>query len=141
MHFRGQTLRLAARAEVLRTTGSATSCVVMTSGFPACKPISDLPKATWRCSNQNCGSRVRTSFRKTARLRSVTRTNTCSDSQPSDGAMSALVSNRERRRQVGGWTAGEGQFASARGFITSAFTISNSGERSDFHCSLIFVPE
>ena len=36
---------------------------------------------------------------------------------------------------------GEGQFASARGFITSTFTITNSGERSDFHCGLIFVPE
>jgi hypothetical protein len=36
---------------------------------------------------------------------------------------------------------GEGQFAAARGFITSTFTISDSGERSDFHCGLIFLPE
>jgi hypothetical protein len=37
--------------------------------------------------------------------------------------------------------SGEGQFASARGFITSTFTISGSGERSDFQCGLIFLPE
>jgi hypothetical protein len=36
---------------------------------------------------------------------------------------------------------GEGQFAFARGFISTAFTISNSGERSDLLCGLIFVPE
>jgi hypothetical protein len=34
---------------------------------------------------------------------------------------------------------GEGQFAAARGFITSAFTISGTGERSDYHCGLIFL--
>jgi hypothetical protein len=37
--------------------------------------------------------------------------------------------------------SGEGQFAAARGFITSTFTINNSGEPSDFHCGLIFLPE
>jgi hypothetical protein len=36
---------------------------------------------------------------------------------------------------------GEGQFTDAQGFITSNFTIDESGERSDFHCGLIFVPE
>ena len=36
---------------------------------------------------------------------------------------------------------GEGQFALAGGFITSMFTISRSGERSDFQCGLIFLPD
>jgi hypothetical protein len=36
---------------------------------------------------------------------------------------------------------GEGQFAAARGFITSNFTVNGTGERSDFHCGLIFLPE
>jgi hypothetical protein len=36
---------------------------------------------------------------------------------------------------------GEGRFAGARGFITSNFTISASGERHDFHCGVIFLPE
>jgi hypothetical protein len=36
---------------------------------------------------------------------------------------------------------GEGQFAAARGFITSTFTINDTGERSDFQCGLIFLPE
>jgi hypothetical protein len=37
--------------------------------------------------------------------------------------------------------SGGGQFAAARGFITSNFTIRDSGERCDFHCGLIFLPE
>jgi hypothetical protein len=36
---------------------------------------------------------------------------------------------------------GEGQFREATGFITSTFTITNSGELSNFHCGLIFLPE
>jgi len=36
---------------------------------------------------------------------------------------------------------GEGQFAGARGLITTAFTLSDTGERSDYHCGLIFLPE
>jgi hypothetical protein len=36
---------------------------------------------------------------------------------------------------------GDGQFAAARGFITSTFTIGDSGERSDFHCGLILPEE
>ena len=36
---------------------------------------------------------------------------------------------------------GEGQFMEAQGFITSNFTIGDSGERSDFHCGLIFLAE
>jgi len=36
---------------------------------------------------------------------------------------------------------GRGQFASAQGLISSTFTITNAGERSDFQCGLIFVPE
>ncbi len=37
--------------------------------------------------------------------------------------------------------SGAGQFAGARGFITSNFTLTPSGERCDFHCGVIFVPE
>jgi hypothetical protein len=36
--------------------------------------------------------------------------------------------------------SGEGQFAAARGFITSNFTITAGGERSDLLCCVIFLP-
>jgi hypothetical protein len=38
-------------------------------------------------------------------------------------------------------SGGNGQFARAQGVISSTFTISESGDRSDFHCGLIFLPE
>jgi hypothetical protein len=34
---------------------------------------------------------------------------------------------------------GSGRFESATGLITSTFTLSSSGELSDYHCGLIFV--
>ena len=38
-------------------------------------------------------------------------------------------------------SGGNGQFARAQGVISSTFTIDESGDRSDFHCGMIFVPE
>jgi hypothetical protein len=35
---------------------------------------------------------------------------------------------------------GTGRFQSATGLITSTFTVSDSGELSEYHCGLIFVP-
>jgi hypothetical protein len=35
---------------------------------------------------------------------------------------------------------GEGQFARARGLITSNFTVSEAGEVTDYHVGVIFVP-
>ena len=36
---------------------------------------------------------------------------------------------------------GQGQFAAASGYISSTFTVSESGELNDVHCGLIFLPE
>jgi hypothetical protein len=36
--------------------------------------------------------------------------------------------------------SGEGQFASATGFITSTFTLSDSGDLNEYHCGMIFLP-
>jgi hypothetical protein len=36
---------------------------------------------------------------------------------------------------------GDGQFSEARGFITTTFTLTDAGERCDYHCGLIFLPE
>jgi hypothetical protein len=36
---------------------------------------------------------------------------------------------------------GSGRFSTASGFIASAFTLSDSGEISDYHCGLIFLED
>ena len=36
---------------------------------------------------------------------------------------------------------GEGQFASATGFISSTFTLTDTGDLSDYQCGLIFLPD
>jgi len=36
---------------------------------------------------------------------------------------------------------GQGQFAAASGYISSTFTVSESGELNDVHCGLIFLPD
>jgi hypothetical protein len=36
---------------------------------------------------------------------------------------------------------GSGRFQSATGFVSSTFTLTESGELSDYHCGLIFLPD
>lgn len=52
---------------------------------------------------------------------------------PADGIMTGTAS----------WIieGGEGQFRAARGLINSTFTIDDAGQRSDFQCGLIFLPD
>lgn len=35
---------------------------------------------------------------------------------------------------------GAGRFASATGFITSTFTLDESGQLNEYHCGLLFIP-
>jgi hypothetical protein len=36
---------------------------------------------------------------------------------------------------------GKGRFQSAKGLITSTFTLSDSGDLSEYHCGLLFVAD
>lgn len=36
---------------------------------------------------------------------------------------------------------GDGRFASASGFITSTFTVTESGELNEYQCGLVFIPD
>lgn len=36
---------------------------------------------------------------------------------------------------------GAGRFATASGFITSNFTVTEAGELNEYHCGLVFVPD
>jgi hypothetical protein len=144
LHFVGQTSRTAEHAEVLHTSGSATSCVMSTTVRPT-GIQTDLKAAegdlaffeselhvTGPGEFQEVGE---ISFGEASenilRFATLGEGHLARDLEPGILAGSAT------------WNVqgGEGKFASARGFITSTFTIDSSGERRDFHCGLIFVPE
>jgi len=137
-------LPAAADAEVLRTTGSATSCVVSTviraSGVQTDLKASDGDLAFLESELRVTGP---DEFQEDGTItfgdenEHVLRFSTVGQGHVSPGLEPGTMAGTASWKVDGG----EGQFASARGFITSAFTITNSGERSDFHCGLIFVPE
>jgi hypothetical protein len=142
MHFRGQTSR-AKGSDVLRTTGSATSCVVSTvirpSGLETDLHASDGDLAFIESELRVTGP---DEFEEDGTItfgdedEHVLRFSTVGQGHVTTGGEPNTMAGTASWKVDGG----EGQFASARGFITSAFTISDSGERSDFHCGLIFLP-
>jgi hypothetical protein len=144
MHFRGQMSPTATDSEALRTNGSATSCVVSTSirssGVETDLKASDGDLAFLESELRITGPDV---FQENGtitfgdesehslRFSTIGQGHVTRDIEP--GTMAGTASWKVE--------GGEGQFAAARGFITSTFTISGSGERSDFHCGLIFLPD
>lgn len=143
MHFTGQTSRHVDDSELWRTTGSATSSVITTvilpSGVQTSLKASDGELAFLESELRLTGPGV---FQESGEISfgddgNVLRFSTLGqghmekDFEP--GAMAGTASWKVE--------GGEGQFAQAKGFVTSNFTINESGERSDFHCGLIFVPE
>ena len=144
MHFRGRMSSATADATALRTTGSATSCIVTTTVLPS-----------------GVETDVRSSQGDLAFLDSELRV-TGEDSFQEDGTIvfgddsehalrfstagpGHLKSSPDPRTLAGTASCnirgGRGQFAAASGFITSTFTLTDSGELNDFHSGLIFLPE
>jgi hypothetical protein len=129
---------------MLRTTGSAASCVITTRILPAGVETSLKPaegelaflesklQITGQGTYQENGE---ISFgdegEHLLRFSTLGQGHMASDLEP--GVMAGTASWKVE--------GGEGQFAEATGFITSTFTIKESGERSDFHCGLIFLPD
>ncbi len=144
MHFVGQTSSAGDQSPVLRTTGSAASCVVSTfigpSGMRTDLKASDGDLAFFESELQLIGPE---SFHESGQItlgddgEHLLRFSTVGEGHVTEGFEPGTMAG------VASWKVegGEGQFASARGFITSTFTIDGSGERSDIHCGLIFVPE
>ena len=144
MHFKGRISSSASDSGSLRTTGSATSCVVTTTVFP-----------------EGVQSEIRPSQGGLAFIDSKLRM-TGTDSFRRDGTVAFgedsehvlrfssigqghLAASLEPGTLAGTATChidgGEGQFAAACGFITSNFTLTLIGEFDDFHSGLIFLPE
>jgi hypothetical protein len=143
MQFRSQTSLAAADSDVLRTTGTATSCVVSTvirsSGVEANLKASDGDLAFLESELRVTGP---DEFEEDGTIsfggenEHILRFSTVGQGHVTPGVEPGTMAGTASWKVDGG----EGQFAAARGFITSAFTISDSGERSDFHCGLIFLP-
>jgi hypothetical protein len=144
MHFRSQTSQLVDHSELVRTTGSATGCVVSTmiraSGVQTVLEPSAGDLAFFESELRVTGP---DQFKEDGTItigedsEHLLRFSTLGHGHvargPDPGTMAGTASWK-----VNG---GEGQFAAARGFITSTFTIRQTGERSDFQCGLIFLPE
>jgi len=144
MHFRSQTSPAGNYSKMIRTTGSATGCVLSTliqpSGVQTDLKPSAGDLAFFDSQLQMTGPDEFTEIGTIAigddnehllRFSTVGQGHVAHGLQPDTMAGAA-------NWQVDG---GEGQFAAARGFITSTFTINRTGERSDFHCGLIFLPD
>ena len=144
MHFIGQASPAADRLAVLRTAGSAASCVVSTiilpSGVQTDVKASEGDLAFLESELRLTGP---DEFQEIGQITFGGESeNLLNFSTVGNGHMTAGL---EPGTMAGtaSWKieGGEGQFAAAQGFINSTFTISGSGERSDFHCGLIFLPE
>jgi hypothetical protein len=144
MHFRGQASRSSEDATVLRTTGSGTSCTLDTTvratGVETTlhAKAGDLAflESELRLHGQNTfdGTAV-LAFGDDAnhalRFSTIATGHLAPSAAP--GVMAGAVSWK-----VDG---GSGTFEGASGVITSAFTLTESGDLSEYHCGLIFVPE
>ena len=144
MHFRGQTSPAANHSEVLRTTESAASCTMSTivrrSGIETDLQVSEGDLAFLESELRVTGP---DEFEEDGTITfgdesgHVLKFSTVGQGHITPGLEPGTIAGTANWKVLGG----EGQFASACGVISSAFTISDSGERSDFHCGLIFVPE
>lgn len=145
MHFKGRMSSSTAGSGSLRTTGSATSCVVTTTVWPAgvksdIQPSSQGGLAFLDSELQVTGT---DSFRQDGTIAFG------EDSEHllrfSSIGSGHLAASLEPGTMAGTATChidgGEGQFAAACGFITSNFTLTETGEFDDFHSGLIFLPE
>ena len=144
MHFRGQASPAGGERHVLHTAGSAASCLVRSmvrrtglitevtaEGGEFAFFESDL-RATGGDEFHEEGS---ISFGEDSEH--LLRFSTVGTGHMTSGLAPGVTAGSATWKVEGG----EGQFAEARGFITTAFTLSDTGERSDYHCGLIFLPE
>jgi len=144
LHFIGQTSKMAEQSEVLRTNGSAASCVVSTIVLPS-GVQTEVKAAAGELAFFESELRITglEEFQENGEIafgddsRHVLRFSTLGKGHMALGLEPAVMTGAAIWKVEGG----EGQFSQARGFITSNFTIDDAGQRSDFHCGLIFVPE
>lgn len=128
---------------LLRATGTATSCVLSTIIGPSGME-SDMKPSGGSLAFLDSALRVEGQwFQEDGaitfgddsehELRFTTRSRGHLLPSPEPGAMTGTA-----RWEIEG---GKGQFADARGFISSAFTLNGLGDLDELHCGMIFIPE
>ncbi|HLG99121.1 MAG TPA: hypothetical protein VKX49_22610 [Bryobacteraceae bacterium] len=142
MHFRGQASRSGQDPVIIRTTSSGTSCRietvvgptgVETTLHPAPGDLAFLEYEI-RLTSQGAfqGSGVLTFGDEGADA-----------IQFSSEQKGQFLPNAAPGVMAGGisWKVegGSGRFAAATGFISSAFTLNESGQMNEYHCGLIFI--
>lgn len=144
MHFRGQLSRSLENDSILKLASSGTSCCMDTVVGPT------GPHTTLRPAEGDLAfidSEVRLTGGDTFEGSGVL---TFGDDGEHAVHFSSIQSGHLRPGIAPGVMAGavswrveggSGRFKSASGFITSTFTLKDSGELSDYHCGLIFFPE
>lgn len=144
MRFRGRSSRTGGENEMLHTAASATSCVVRSlvrrSGLDAELVAEPGDFAYFESDLRPAGADA---FEESGAIsfgdanEHLLRFTTLGEGHMTAGIAPGLVAGAATWKVTGG----QGQFADARGFITTSFTLSNTGERCDYHCGLIFLSE
>jgi hypothetical protein len=144
MHFRSRTAAAGPEQQVLHTAGSATSCVVRSrvrqSGLDSEVTTEAGGFAFLESDLRATGAEE---FREEGAIsfgdesKHLLRFSTVGEGHMTPGLAPGVIAGSATWKVEGG----EGQFSEARGFITTTFTLTTTGERSDYHCGLIFLPD
>ena len=144
MHFRGKISRSSGNGGSLRSTSSGTSCTMQTLVGPLGPETTLHPaegdlafiEAEIHLSGQDAfeGSGV-LAFGDEGEH--SLRFSSSKSGQIGPSGVPGVLAGAVNWRVDGG----AGRFASASGFITSTFTVTESGELSEYQCGLVFIPE
>jgi hypothetical protein len=141
MQVKGRTSRPSDPTEPMRTTGSATSgsfsTVISPTGIRTEITHSDGELAFFESELRLVAPEEYQESGEIAVADHVLKFSTAGSGHISSGIEPGMIAGAATWKVEGG----EGQFAGARGFITSNFTITSAGDRCDLHCGMIFLPE
>ncbi len=144
MHFRGQISRSTGNGGTLRATSSGTSCTMQTVVSPsgaettvhsATGDLAFVETEIHMAGNEGFDGEGSLTFGDEAEH--GLRFSSAKTGQLSQSGVPGVLAGAVSWRIDGG----AGRFASASGFISSTFTVTQSGELSEYHCGLIFIPE
>jgi len=144
MQMRGRTSGLSGWSQPLRTTGSAASCTVNTvisgSGVQTDLIASPGEFAFFESELRPTGPNE---FEEAGEITfgegtsHMLRFSTAGSGHFTTDFEPGTLAGSASWRIDGG----AGQFSGAQGFITSNFTLTAAGDRCDFHCGVIFLPD
>jgi hypothetical protein len=144
MHFRGKISRSGGNGGSLRSTSSGTSCTMQTvvgsTGAETTLQPADgdmaFIEAEIRLNGQDAfeGSGV-LAFGEEGEH--ALRFSTSKSGQLGPSGVPGVLAGAVSWRVDGG----DGRFASASGYITSTFTLTDAGELNEYQCGLVFIPD